>query len=443
MLSAQKEQIRLATSATPGGLPNVDSFGKVVNSIQGLQQRLESFSADAVGAAHDRVQTLLLRLAELQRKLSAFAAIKESMAAVRASLDQMLSECVDLGKIEPLEKSLRIHTLIHGTKLIQFPRLNKLATAAGHQVAPSPKETAPTGSTVDGKSVQAPERKQDLNEEVDTQSLLEIGPPTSELQPGPQFDTPTPNPLEQENKAPALLIPPMADFSPTIASAPAMEAESTAPELDNQQPNSYDLQLPEGTRTDAAASVATEEKTNDAPPVTTNTEFDQRLLDDLIKNYGEFAASLGCSPTSETRDFAAADCATIEADNSVQSIEVAPERNNLPSIKREGEINRQLKEIIKDYGEYDLYSRQSPVNLKTAVVAAFLLLALILSGFYYFSPKTADSQNSLTTAPAHTHSTGAKEPKDSQNLVNQPGVPPVETGAPHATGMNDRPKGRN
>ena len=442
MLSAEKEQIRLATSATLGDLPDVGSFGKVVTSIQGLQQRLENFSADDVGAAHDRTQTLLLRLAELQWKLTAFAAIKESMAAVRASLDQILSECVDLGKIEPLEKSLRIQTLIHTTKLIQFPRLNKLAAAAGHPVTPSPTETVPTGSTVDEESAQAPE-SQDLNEEVETQSLQEMGPAISELQPAPQFDTPIPNPVEQEQKAPALLIPSMADFSPTTGSAPAMEAESTAPELENQQPNSYDLQLPEGTRTDAAASVATEERTNDAPPVTTNTEFDQRLLDDLIKNYGEFAASLGCSPTSETRDFAAADCATIEADKSAQSIEVAPERNNLPSIKREGEINRQLKEIIKDYGEYDLYSRQSPVNLKTGVVAAFLLLALILSGFYYFSPKTADSQNSLTTAPAHTHSTGAKEPKDSQNLVNQPGVPVVETGAPRATDTNDRPKGRN
>ena len=77
MLSAQKEQLRLVASETPEGqLPNVGSFGKVVNSIQGLQQRLESFSADDVGAAHDRTQTLLLRLSELQRKLATFAAIK-------------------------------------------------------------------------------------------------------------------------------------------------------------------------------------------------------------------------------------------------------------------------------------------------------------------------------------------------------------------------------
>ena len=443
MLSAQKEQIRLATNATPADLPNVDSFGKVVNSIQGLQQRLENFSADDVGAAHDRTQTLLLRLAELQWKLTAFAAIKESMAAVRASLDQILSECVDLGKIEPLEKSPRIQALIHTTKLIQFPRLNRLAAAADHPVASNLTETVSTGSMVDEESAQPSKPKHNLNEEVETQSLQEMGPAISELQPGPQFDTPTANPLEQENKALALLIPPMADFSPTTGLASAMKPDSIAPKLENQQLDSYDPQVLENTQPDVAASVATEETTNDAPAVATNTEFDQRLLDDLIKNYGEFAASLGCSPTSETRDFAAADCATVEADESAQSIEIAPERNNLPSIKREGEINRQLKEIIKDYGEYDLYSRQSPVNLKTGVIAAFLLLALILSGFYYFSPKIAGSQNSLTTAPAHTHATSAKEPKDNENLANQPGAAAVGTGAPRATDTHDRPKGRD
>ncbi|MGE5817287.1 MAG: hypothetical protein ACM37Z_04630, partial [Deltaproteobacteria bacterium] len=252
----------------------------------------------------------------------------------------------------------------------------------------------------------------------------------------PQLNTPTPNPLEQENRTPAALIPPMAGLSPTTDWAPVVEAEFTAPEPDDQQPGSYDPQVPESTRPDVAASVVTEEKTNEAFAVTTNTEFDQRLLDDLIKNYGEFAVSLSPSPTSETPEFAAPDCAKIQADDLAQPTEVAPDRNNLPSIKREGEINRQLKEIIKDYGEYDLYSRQSPVNLKIGVAAAFLLLALVLSGFYYFSPKTAGSQSSLTTAPAHTHSTIATEPTGSENLANQPG-------APRATDTNDRPKDRN
>ena len=67
-----------------------------------------------------------------------------------------------------------------------------------------------------------------------------------------------------------------------------------------------------------------------------------------------------------------------------------PTQPNLPSQRKDGELDRKLKKLIKDYGEYDLYSRQTPLKLKTGVVAAFLVLTLIFSGFYFFSsPKSA------------------------------------------------------
>jgi hypothetical protein len=248
--------------------------------------------------------------------------------------------------------------------------------------------------------------------------------------------------VEQENGADALLIPAEADLSSTTGLDSVVEVELTAPKSEDQQTYSYDPQVLESPLVDTVTSAANEEKTNDALDVTTSTDFDQRLLDDLIKNYGEFAASRNSSRTSEAPDSAHADCTEIESDDTVQPIEVAPERNNLPSIKREGDLDRQLKKIIKDYGEYDLYSRQSPVNLKTGVIAAFLLLALILSGFYYFSPKTAGSQSSLTTAPAHTRSSSTTEPKVGENLANEAGAPVAAAGATQTTDTNSRPKSR-
>jgi hypothetical protein len=234
----------------------------------------------------------------------------------------------------------------------------------------------------------------------------------------------------------------MADSSPTTALDAAVDVESTAPESEDQQSHRHDPQVQKNAQCDIATSAVHDKKTNDAFAVTTGTEFDQRLLDDLIKNYGEFAASLGSSQTSETPDSADADHAKIEPDDTVQPIEVEPERNNLPSIKKEGDIDRQLKKIIKDYGEYDLYSRQSPVNLKTGVVAAFLLLGLILSGFYYFSPRTTVPQGPLNTAPGHTHSSSTAEPKENETLANQPGAAAPEASALHATDANSRPKSR-
>jgi len=64
-------------------------------------------------------------------------------------------------------------------------------------------------------------------------------------------------------------------------------------------------------------------------------------------------------------------------------------QRNLPAQRKDGELDLKLKKLIKDYGEYDLYSRQSPINLKTGVVAAFLILALAFSGFYFFSSRTS------------------------------------------------------
>jgi hypothetical protein len=445
MLSAQKEQLRLVASETSEDhLPNVGSFGKVVNSIQGLQQRLENFSAEDVGAAHDRTQTLLFRLAELQRKLTTCAAIKESMAAVRSSLDQMLTDCVDLGKIAALETPLSIQTLIHANKLIQFPRLNKLANVFAHQIAEDDKEKPTSRATVDDDCAQALQPSRNLDEHFDIQLPRNTDLAIFEPWSPPQQETQLAASVEKENSANAPFIPAVDDLPATTALDPIVELESTETTSEDPQAGNDDSQGPDSAPVDTAPSAANREKTQDALGGTTSTEFDQRLLDDLIRNYGEFTAGLSSYRTSETSDSADADQHgnEIKSEDLVQSIENAPERNNLPSIKKEGDLDRQLKKIIQDYGEYDLYSRQSSLNLKTGVVAAFLLLALILSGFYYFSPKTVDSQSSLTTSPAHTESSRTTEPKDSKNLTNKPGAPGADPDAPHAIDNSSRPKSK-
>jgi hypothetical protein len=445
MLSAQKEQIRLVASETSEDhLPNVGSFGKVVNSIQGLQQRLENFSAEDVGAAHDTTQTLLLRLVELQGKLTKCAAIKESMATVRSSLDQMLTDCVDVGKIEALETPLSIQTILHANNLIQFPRLNKLANVFAYQFAEDQNEKATSRATVDNDCAHALQPSRDLDEHLDVQLPRNTDRAIFEPWSPPQHETQLAGSVEKENSANAPFIPAVDDLPATTALDPIVELESTETTSEDPQSGSYDSQRPDSAPVDTAPNAANVEKTQDALAVTTSTEFDQRLLDDLIRNYGEFTAPLSSFRTSGTPDSDDTDRhgTEIESDDAVHSIQGAPERNNLPSIKKEGDLDRQLKKIIKDYGEYDLYSRQSPVNLKTGVVAAFLLLALILSGFYYFSPKTAGSQNSVTTAPAHSQSSTTREPQDSENLANQPGAPVAEAGAPHTIDNNSRAKSK-
>ena len=139
--------------------------------------------------------------------------------------------------------------------------------------------------------------------------------------------------------------------------------------------------------------------------VSTSADFDQRLLDDLIKNYGEFAAA----PNLPASNSAAK--SKREAEHAESKARVGEfTKKNLPAVKKEGELDRQLKKLIKDYGEYDLYPQQSPVNLKNGVIAAVLLLALVFSGFYFFSAPKAPPRNAAANQSTSDSSNGTASP---------------------------------
>jgi hypothetical protein len=129
--------------------------------------------------------------------------------------------------------------------------------------------------------------------------------------------------------------------------------------------------------------------------------FDQHLLDELIKNYGDFSAACNLPATLE-----ASKPAEPPYDNPAVAMSplfdepIAPEREN-SNAKKAGDLDRQLKKIIKDYGENDLYPRQTLVNLKTGGIAAFVVLGLVLGALYLFkSPNAASPKQARPAAPS-------------------------------------------
>ena len=155
--------------------------------------------------------------------------------------------------------------------------------------------------------------------------------------------------------------------------------------------------------------------------------FDQRLLEELIQNYGEFApfAEPSASHLETPKPGAnvatpriAASTAPIEAPLRPEPKFVAPEavavaeamavetvEVSVPSVRSNGDLDRQLKKIIKDYGEYDLYSHSShsSVTLKKSGIAAFIILGLVLSGFYFLrapAKSTSTQVNSVAVPQA-------------------------------------------
>jgi hypothetical protein len=134
--------------------------------------------------------------------------------------------------------------------------------------------------------------------------------------------------------------------------------------------------------------------------VPTGGDFDQRLLDDLIKNYGEFFSS----SDSPSKVVPRAHIDTVEAGSKPIILEkpaVESPKNKTARtspLKKEGDIDRELKKIIKDYGEYDIYSHKNRINLKFAGVGAFLLLVAVLSGFYFLSSSKSQEPSSPPAA---------------------------------------------
>jgi hypothetical protein len=101
---------------------------------------------------------------------------------------------------------------------------------------------------------------------------------------------------------------------------------------------------------------------------------------------------------------------------------------NVPSVRKNGQLDRELKKIIKDYGEVDLYSRQSPINYKIAGIAAFLLLGALIAGFYFFySPNTAGvdhAPGARSTADQASTESGASKESAGEKSVAERNVTP-------------------
>jgi hypothetical protein len=124
--------------------------------------------------------------------------------------------------------------------------------------------------------------------------------------------------------------------------------------------------------------------------VPTNHDFDHRFLAEVIKNYGDFSASPNLPATIESPGETKPGVDRPKANHGRSFDEPAAKLREVANNKKAGDLDRQLKKIIKDYGEYDLYQRRSVVNFKTGGIAAFAVLGLVLAGLYFLGgPSTA------------------------------------------------------
>ena len=406
MLTAQKDNSPLETEPMRRRLATTRSFDRVVNSIEGLRGRVQGFTLEEVSEAEQTLRTISAQLGELQRTVDALAEMKQRMGLLQKTVQETESESLEQSKRITTVEPIPVQSIARFGALLKFRRvLNVLKeTKSGLKVsiAADPEAKIRIRPIPVEIPTEQPSNKQEFA--PDLQGILD------RFEARPENTDNVVVTHEALEQAETIFNPDTVekDFEPVESfpegqadtvlgdSAIALGPRDITAEFDDtrEEPTaSHEAIFEEfkGTRDIEVYSAVPETEREETTEQTEKSaseevDFDQRLLDDLIKNYGEFTIL----PTSASKD-EFTDEATRE--HGTETLHATPRANtstlvpspNLPSPRKDGELDQKLKKLIKDYGEYDLYSRQTPAKLKTGVIAAFLLLTLIFAGFYFFS----------------------------------------------------------
>ena len=452
MLTAHKENSPLDNEAL-ARVPNARSLDRMVNSIEGLRERVQGFTLEQVSEVDQRLRKMLLQLGELQQTVNTLAEIKQKISGLEVAVQKSEAEMLERNRlvtaVEPIAVQsiarfgalLKFHRVIRSIKEAKIaPRVSvSLDKKVGTFPAPGLIEAIPAsaefetdlpssdyesqatlsalitgGKAPEESGVDFDTPRTQIDSESDLSNSTETTPVEAST-PGQQLatdlssiedplskrsfnDTPVDDMSEElettETTLGLSLFEPYEPFSNELSDSPLDEPttciepqEIVAEFADtrNEPPSPNDLY-----EVDIETMIDETQM-----PVSGDADFDQRLLDDLIKDYGEFTILPSSTKQNTKKEWANSEPKPIAPQVDAFVPPITPTPTTLPMTRRDGDLDLKLKKLIKDYGEYDLYSRQTPIKLKTGVVLAFLVLTLIFSGFYFFSsPKPTVSGNS-------------------------------------------------
>ena len=416
MFSAQKHEMPSDIPPETSRRPTDTGFGKVLNSIQGLQQRLDDFSIDQVARAHSQAQELIRGFGLLQAQLNALTKLKDTVVSAGNKIAALPEENFDLVDPDSFERHPQLRAIVKAAKLIRMHRILQAARASADSISLE-------NSAVSGI---------DLPKEISPTSERLPVLPCADNVVEPADDSAAENNIASDKAE--------ADFTSAHGGQCLVPATlATAPFESGAKYEFAELKLNEtqgiplaGQKDFSEAAMADKHLAippNDKKP-SEKSRFNERLLSDVIQTYGEFAlVPISSTPAESAQSslpatrigtdlipvqsavesaFAQSKSAASLAAPTTASEKKQAIANKGPvsSTKSHGEIDRELKNIIKDYGEYDLYSHQKSLNIKTTVIAIVTVLALIVGGFYFFkttpAPAPVASEDALSSGRA-TH----------------------------------------
>jgi hypothetical protein len=408
MLTARKENNQSKITPFPQRPPTMGSFDKVVDSIDGLRDRVQGFTVEQVSEADQKLRTISLGLSELQRRLGMLSEMKDRINGLKDTIERAQAQSLEESRLAVEAEPMPVHAIAQVGNLLKLRQVIKLIkTAQNVSVIPPPRD----------QEVQAPvifEPFEIVSKPLKTSTTREFPSTGQPLTEAPRHEETAVASTESADKSEEVYDPDqlkkeleeMRFFSNEAADATQPDEAVGAIPIEELHLESIDAtEYPQLNRSFPVEEIpATSDQAQ--TEVSEEADFDRRLLDDLIKNYGEFSI-MPSSPEGASVHQEPKNEKLISTPRTDSPIAVAPaSQPTFPLQRKDGELDRKLKKLIKDYGEYDLYPRQTPLKLKTGVIAAFLVLSLVFSGFYFFSsPKSAITPSVSSASQSENDST--------------------------------------
>jgi hypothetical protein len=479
MLPAEKQENQQSAAAANSNVSSASGFGKVLGSIQGLQQRLNDFTLDDILSAESNLRSLMQQVFSLRDRLGSIAELKHTVASANQLILEIPEENFDLVSPDSLDKHPKLHAIVKASKLIRLQKLIKAARASADAVSfdadagmlrfdnsvPDNPAAARPGETTQAEEfiarevtppgaensipIGATNRDQSIVIEAPADWAFEAADSEAKISPAASAETaPDFNPVRAEDTAPA-----KADVTLFGGQADADSHALPSPEL------STDAVVEASTRVAPPAAALIEPPTKSlvpqAEPVAPSTKIytgdvdrrrhlsrkekkqarqkkqaetesvleeskamvpakgkvNRQLLDDLIENYGDFATTPNLPAPLEAPKLAKIKSVEPTVMPAPEFDKPAQEARSGPNLQKAGELDRQLKKIIKDYGEYDLYSKPRPLNFKTGGIVVFIVLGLVLGALYLFKAPATVSSSPSHSVTQPSQAAPAESPK--------------------------------
>jgi hypothetical protein len=404
MVPAKKRDLNGDSGPENSSPTAANGFAKVLSSIQGLQQRLDDFSLEEATQAESDARELIQKLKTLQAQLTLLKILGLVITESKQLVGEVPQANFDLVAPHNFDNHPQLRAIVQAGKLIRMHRLMQAAHASAVSVS------FDFDASLYASSAIKPTKQAVVAPVVQPNAGVALWEPERTLEPSE---------INSTTAADNVMLAPDLTVRHETPSTPLVDAAAAQADTPTETYDFNDFKLDDVTESmpdgetfvfPDKSLVVGQVKAKKDKTTPNQSHFDERLLSDVIDTYGEFVLSSKPAKTIEATP-KVKPSVTVRADSvkplpAVPSVALVPVNakpeaplalpspqidenlettieTHVPIVKNRGEIDRQLKKIIKDYGEYDLYSRAKPSHFnKAAAIAAFVVLGLVLGGFY-------------------------------------------------------------